>query len=85
MCASDGNEGAVDARPSGSFREAANPDIKVILDQVPYKTITAKPAGDGWQAARRPIMARVTDLGGHAEYLSRPHAATSRTPAILAR
>ncbi len=69
----DGNEGEVMRGFLDKF-EAANPDIKVNLDIVPYKAIIENlpvqlAAGDG------PDLARVTDLGGLAEYYLdlRPH------------
>ena len=48
--------------------EAANPDIDVVVDVVPYKAILESlpvqlAGGDG------PDLARVTDLGGLAEYM----------------
>ena len=65
MWYNDGNEGEV-ARDLLNRFEAANPDIKVVLDQVPYKMIleTLPQLVSSGQA---PDMARVTDLGGQAE------------------
>jgi len=65
MWYSDGNEGEV-ARDLLNRFEAANPDVKVILDQVPYKMImeTLPQLVSSGQA---PDMARVTDLGGQAD------------------
>ena len=46
--------------------EAANPDVKIILDRVPYKTITENlPALVS--SGQAPDMARITDLGGQAD------------------
>ncbi|MBN1681060.1 MAG: carbohydrate ABC transporter substrate-binding protein [Anaerolineae bacterium] len=62
----DGNEGAVLRDLLDQF-EADNPDIKIVIDTVPYTTILENfpvqlAAGEG------PDIARVTDLGGLAEY-----------------
>lgn len=62
----DGNEGEV-MRGILDRYEAANPDVKVILDVVPYKAILESlpvqlAAGEG------PDLARVTDLGGLSEH-----------------
>ncbi len=66
MWYSDGNEGEVVRDLLDRF-EKANPDIKVTLDRVPYKTITENlPALVS--SGQAPDMARVTDLGGQAEY-----------------
>jgi alpha-1,4-digalacturonate transport system substrate-binding protein len=66
MWYSDGNEGEVMRDLLDRF-EAANPDIKVILDRVPYKTITENlPALVS--SGQAPDMARVTDLGGQSDY-----------------
>ena len=59
---SDGNEGEVVRDLLGRF-EKANPDVKVVVDQVPFKAINENlpvqlAAGEG------PDMARVVDLGG---------------------
>jgi alpha-1,4-digalacturonate transport system substrate-binding protein len=64
---SDGNEGEVVSDLLRRF-EARNPDIKVTLDQVPFKAINETlpvqlAAGEG------PDMARVVDLGGVARYM----------------
>ncbi len=64
---SDGNEGEVMTDLLKRF-EAANSDIKVVLDQVPYKAINETlpvqlASGQG------PDMARVSDLGGLARYM----------------
>ncbi len=62
MWYSDGNEGEVVRDLLDRF-EKANPDIKVTLDRVPYKTITENlPAMVS--SGQAPDMARVTDLGG---------------------
>ena len=63
---SDGNEGEVVSDLLKRF-EAQNKDIKVVLDQVPYKAITENlpvqlASGQG------PDIARVVDLGGVARY-----------------
>lgn len=63
---SDGNEGEVLLDLLKRF-EARNPDIKVVVDQVPFKAINETlpvqlASGQG------PDMARVTDLGGVARY-----------------
>jgi alpha-1,4-digalacturonate transport system substrate-binding protein len=63
---SDGNEGEVLLDLLKRF-EAANPDIKVVVDQMPYKAISETlpvqiASGQG------PDIARVTDLGGLARY-----------------
>lgn len=70
---SDGNEGEVVSDLLKPF-EAQNKDIKVVLDQVPYKAITETlpvqlASGQG------PDIARVVDLGGIARYALdlRPH------------
>jgi alpha-1,4-digalacturonate transport system substrate-binding protein len=70
---SDGNEGEVVSDLLKRF-EADNKDIKVVLDQVPYKAITETlpvqlASGQG------PDIARVVDLGGIARYALdlRPH------------
>lgn len=66
MWYSDGNEGDVMRELLDRF-EKANPDIKVILDRVPYKTITENlPALVS--SGQAPDMARVTDLGGQSSY-----------------
>lgn len=62
----DGNEGEVIRGLLDKF-EAKNPDIKIIVDVVPYKAILESlpvqlAAGEG------PDMARVTDLGGLSKY-----------------
>lgn len=62
----DGNEGEVMRDLLDKF-EAQNPDIKVTLDVLPYKAILESlpvqlAAGEG------PDLARVTDLGGLAQY-----------------
>src|SRR5580704_17872097 len=64
---SDGNEGEVITDLIRKF-EAKNPDIKVTIDQVPFKAINETlpvqlAAGEG------PDMARVVDLGGVARYM----------------
>lgn len=70
---SDGNEGEVMKDLLARF-EKANPDIKVVLDQVPFKAINENlpvqlAAGEG------PDIARVVDLGGVAKFMLdlKPH------------
>jgi alpha-1,4-digalacturonate transport system substrate-binding protein len=70
---SDGVEGDVVRDLLARF-ERANPDIKVVVDQVPFKAVNENlpvqlAAGEG------PDMARVVDLGGVARYTLdlRPH------------
>lgn len=66
MCYQDGNECEVTAELAKRF-EAQNPGTKIIVDNVPYKTIVEQlpvqlAAGQG------PDIARVTDLGGLSKY-----------------
>ena len=66
MCSQDGNECEVSRDILDRF-EAENPDIKVIVDTVPYQAILESlpvqlAAGEG------PDLARVTDLGGLSQY-----------------
>jgi alpha-1,4-digalacturonate transport system substrate-binding protein len=65
-CYSDGNECEVTQDLAKRF-EAQNPDVKVVIDKVPYKAILEQlpvqlAAGEG------PDIARVTDLGGLSKY-----------------
>ena len=65
-CYSDGNECEVTQDLAKRF-ETQNPDVKVIIDKVPYKAILEQlpvqlAAGEG------PDVARVTDLGGLSKY-----------------
>ena len=65
-CYGDGNECEVSRDILDRF-EAENPDIKVVVDKVPYKAILESlpvqlAAGEG------PDLARVTDLGGLNKY-----------------
>jgi len=65
-CYADGNECEVMRDLLDRF-EADNPDISVVVDEVPYQAILESlpvqlAAGEG------PDMARVTDLGGLSEY-----------------
>ena len=65
-CYSDGNECEVTQEFAKRF-EAQNPDVKVVIDKVPYKAILEQlpvqlAAGEG------PDIARVTDLGGLSKY-----------------
>ena len=66
MWYNDGNEGEVMRDLLNRF-EAANPDIKVILDQVPYKAIN-ETLPQLVSSGQAPDMARVTDLGGQADF-----------------
>lgn len=66
MCYGDGNECEVSRDILDRFEEA-NPDIRVVVDTVPYKAILeslpiALATGEG------PDLARVTDLGGLNQY-----------------
>jgi alpha-1,4-digalacturonate transport system substrate-binding protein len=73
----DGNEGEVLRDLLDRF-EKANPDIKVILDTVPYKAINEtlpQPTPSG----QAPDIARITDLGGQTEHRSRPRPPARRT------
>lgn len=65
MWYNDGNEGEVMRDLLNRF-EAANPDIKVILDQVPYKAIN-ETLPQLVASGQAPDMARITDLGGQAD------------------
>lgn len=65
-CYSDGNECEVTQDLAKRF-EGQNPDVKVVIDKVPYKAILEQlpvqlAAGEG------PDIARVTDLGGLSKY-----------------
>jgi alpha-1,4-digalacturonate transport system substrate-binding protein len=65
-CYADGNECAVSRDILDRFEEA-NPDITVVVDEVPYQAILESlpvqlAAGEG------PDLARVTDLGGLNQY-----------------
>src|SRR6266480_6803767 len=65
-CYSDGNECEVTQEFAKRF-EAQNPDVKVVVDKVPYKAIVEQlpvqlAAGEG------PDIARVTDLGGLSKF-----------------
>jgi len=62
----DGNEGEVLRDLLDRF-EAENPDISVVIDTVPYSAILETLPLD-LAAGEGPDMARVTDLGGLAEY-----------------
>ncbi len=65
MWYNDGNEGEVMRDLLNRF-EAANPDIKVVLDQVPYKAIN-ETLPQLVASGQAPDMARITDLGGQTE------------------
>ena len=78
MWYSDGNEGDVMRDLLDRF-EKQNPDIKVTLDRVPYKTVVEQlPAL--LDSGQGPDLARVTDLGGLSRhYLDlRPHLSRSQ-------
>jgi len=65
-CYSDGNECEVTQELAKRF-ESQNPDVKVVIDKVPYKAILEQlpvqlAAGEG------PDIARVTVLGGLSKY-----------------
>lgn len=65
-CYSDGNECEVTQDLAKRF-EAQNPDVKVVIDKVPFKAIVEQlpvqlAAGEG------PDIARVTELGGLSRY-----------------
>ena len=62
MWYSDGNEGEVMRDLLDTF-EKANPDIKVNLDRVPYKSIQEQ-LPSLLDSGQGPDLARVTDLGG---------------------
>ena len=64
---SDGNEGAVLRELLDGF-EAENPDIKVIVDELPYATGILETLPIQLAAGEGPDMARVTDLGGLSQY-----------------
>jgi len=63
---SDGNEGEVLLDLLKRF-EAANPDINVVVDQMPYKAI-GETLPVQIASGQGPDIARVTDLGGLARY-----------------
>jgi alpha-1,4-digalacturonate transport system substrate-binding protein len=63
---SDGNEGEVLLDLLKRF-EANNPDIKVIVDQMPYKAI-GETLPVQIASGQGPDIARVTDLGGLSRY-----------------
>lgn len=63
----DGNEGEVLRDLLDRF-EADNPDITVIIDTVPYATGILETLPIQLAAGEGPDMARVTDLGGLAQY-----------------
>jgi alpha-1,4-digalacturonate transport system substrate-binding protein len=66
MCYQDGIECDVTAEIAKKF-EAANPNTKIVLDVVPYKTVVEQlPVQLG--AGQGPDIARVTDLGGLSKY-----------------
>ena len=62
----DGNEGEVLRDLLDAF-EADNPDISIEIDTVPYTAILENLPLD-LAAGEGPDMARVTDLGGLAQY-----------------
>jgi len=63
----DGNEGEVLRDLLDRF-EADNPDITVVIDTVPYSTGILETLPIQLAAGEGPDMARVTDLGGLAQY-----------------
>ena len=63
----DGNEGSVLRELLARF-EADNPDIKVVIDTVPYTTGILETLPIQLAAGEGPDMARVTDLGGLSQY-----------------
>ncbi|PSC03074.1 ABC transporter substrate-binding protein [Alsobacter soli] len=67
MWYSDGNEGEVMADLLKRF-EDKNKDIKVVLDQVPFKA-TNETLPVQLAAGQGPDMARTTDMGGIAPYM----------------
>ena len=63
----DGNEGSVLRELLDRF-EADNPDIKVVIDTVPYATGILETLPIQLAAGEGPDMARVTNLGGLSQY-----------------
>jgi alpha-1,4-digalacturonate transport system substrate-binding protein len=63
----DGNEGQVLRDLLDRF-EAENPDIRVVVDTVPYATGILQSLPLQLASGEGPDIARVTDLGGLAEY-----------------
>jgi len=63
----DGNEGQVLRELLDRF-EAANPDIKVIVDTVPYAAGVQQSLPLQLASGQGPDLARVTDLGGLQQY-----------------
>jgi alpha-1,4-digalacturonate transport system substrate-binding protein len=63
----DGNEGQVLRDLLDGF-EAENPDIKVVVDEVPYATGILEILPIQLAAGEGPDMARITDLGGLSQY-----------------
>src|SRR5690606_27038383 len=70
----DGNEGQVLRDLLDRF-EAENPDIRVVLDTVPYATGILQSLPLQLASGEGPDIARVTDLGGLSQYFLdlRPH------------
>ena len=64
----DGNEGAVLRELLDRF-EAENPDIKVVIDTVPYDPGIQKTLPLQLEAGEGPDMARITQLGVMSQYL----------------
>lgn len=64
----DGNEGAVLRDLLDRF-EAANPDIRVIIDTVPYASGILETLPIQLEAGQGPDMARVTQLGVLSKYM----------------
>ena len=63
----DGNEGQVLRELLDRF-EAENPDIRVVMDTVPYASGILEALPLQLASGQGPDMARVTDLGGLAEF-----------------
>jgi alpha-1,4-digalacturonate transport system substrate-binding protein len=64
----DGNEGAILRELLDRF-EADNPDIKVVMDTVPYSSGILETLPLQLQSGQGPDMARVTQLGDLAQYM----------------
>ena len=64
----DGNEGAILRELLDRF-EAANPDIKVVMDTVPYSSGILETLPIQLEAGEGPDMARVTQLGVLSKYM----------------
>ena len=64
----DGNEGTILRELLDRF-EAANPDIKVVIDTVPYSSGILETLPIQLEAGQGPDMARVTQLGVLSKYM----------------